>query len=362
MYGLDDEGIYTEHDPRGMRGLIEGFPRQAEDAWRIGRGVKLPGDYARAENLVIQGMGGSAIGGDLLCALYRDTMRFPAVIVRQYDLPAFAGPGTLFVASSYSGNTEETLAGYEEAKRRGCKILAMASGGLLAARAGADGFPLITIPGGLSPRAALGYSFFPLLAALGALGLVPDPERDFHEALAVLGEGAERYAHSVPAKRNPPKQLALLLRDRYPLIYAAGSWPGIVAMRWKGQLNENAKHLASYNVLPELNHNETVGFEHPAELVKRLGVVFLHSGDESAKLKKRIEATRAIVTRAGAESREVAAAGKSALARMFSLIQHGDFVSLYLAMLNRADPTPVQAIDWLKRELETIEAAPGAGG
>lgn len=352
---LDEGRLYAEIDPKGMGDLIEGFPAQVEEAWRIGAEARVPSDYAEVDQIVVQGMGGSAIGGDLLGAVYADRLKVPYAVVRDYGLPGYAGPRTLFVASSYSGNTEETLSGYAEAKRRGCKILAITSGGRLAEWARADGFPCVAIPAGFMPRAALAYSFFPLLGVLGRLGLFPGASPEVEETLAVMREGVNRLGRSVPAGRNPAKELARWFHGRYPLVYAAGAWPGIVAMRWKTQINENAKNLAFWNVLPELNHNETVGYEAPAELIREMRVLFLLTGDESPRLRKRIEVTRGIVARAGAETRELKAAGRSALSKMFSLIQYGDFVSLYLAVLNGVDPTPVKVIDLLKAELAKLD-------
>ena len=354
MANLDEERRYQQVDPEDMGGLIESFPAQVEEAWRIGSEAPVPEVYADVDNLIFQGMGGSAIGGDLLRALYADTLGVPAMVVRDYDLPGFAGPRTLFIAASYSGNTEETLAGYAEAKKRGCRILAVSSGGELAARAKADHIPFVAIPGGLSPRAALGYSFFPLLAVLGRLKLIPDPGADFRETLDLLKAGVSRLGRAVPASGNPAKELAQWFLGRYPLICAAGTWPGIVAMRWKTQINENAKNLAFWNVLPELNHNETVGYEAPPDLVRQMRVLFLRTGAENDRLVRRIEVTVGIIGRAGAVTREVKAEGRSTLTRMFSLIQLGDFVSYYLAVLNGIDPTPVKVIDFLKGELAKV--------
>ena len=355
MANLDETRTYLEIDPKGMGDLIEKFPAQVEEAWRIGREAQVPSDYAAVDNVIVQGMGGSAIGGDLLRALYTNELKVPAMVVRDYSIPRFAGPRTLFIASSYSGNTEETLAGYGEAKQRGCKILCMASGGGIASRAKADGFPLVAIPSlGIQPRAALGYSFFPLLAVLSRLGMIPDVAGDVAETLGILKAGVGRLGRTIPAAGNPAKSLAQWLHSHYPLIYAAGTWPGVVAMRWKGQFNENAKNLAFWNAFPELNHNETVGYEAPAELVKRVRVVVLRTGEESVRVAKRIEVTREIIGKAGADTREVTGEGRSALARMFSLIQQGDFTSYYLAILNGIDPTPVKAIDLLKGELAKL--------
>jgi len=207
LVNLDDEKAYQQTDPDGMGDLIERFPAQVEKAWRIGREAEVPSAYAAIDNVVIQGMGGSAIGGDLLRALHAGDLKVPVVVVRDYALPGFAGPRILFIASSYSGNTEETLTGYAEAKRRGCKILAMASGGELAALATADKFPLIAIPSlRIQPRAALGYSFFPLLAVLCRLGLVPDASADVRETVGMLQSGVNASGGPGPPIRPSPSR------------------------------------------------------------------------------------------------------------------------------------------------------------
>ena len=184
--------------------------------------------------------------------------------------------------------------------------------------------------------------------------MIPKADEAVRETLDMLKTGVERFGRKVPASHNPAKALAKWCHGFYPLIYAAGTWPGVVAMRWKGQFNENAKNLAFWNAFPELNHNELVGYEAPAELVRKIKVILLRTGRESDRVAKRIEVTAGIITEAGAETKEVRAEGVSDLCRMFSLIQQGDFTTYYLAVLNGVDPTPVRVINLLKSELAKL--------
>lgn len=354
MRNLDDRNVLTSVDPGGMMTAILDFPAQCEKARKIGLDARLPESYRRADHVVILGMGGSAIGGDLLRSLFESEFRVPVVVNREYTIPNFVGERTLVVASSYSGNTEETIAGYWEAHKRKAMIVVICTGGKLKELAEKDGYPVITIPGGLSPRAALGYSFQPLMAVMESLGYLAGKEADFRDMIARVTEVRERLGPDILLARNAAKQLAQHLYGRIPLIYGSGGWRATVAARWKGQINENAKNIAYWNTFPELNHNETVGWEAPPELNSHVHVVMLRDVEEWPRMARRMEVTRQIMTEAVDGFTEVRAEGKSPLARMFTLVYTGDFVSLYLSILNGIDPTPVRMIDRLKGELAKL--------
>lgn len=354
MIHLDDLQAMQSLDPGGMMGAILGFPGQCRDARRIGLSVQAPEGYRSAANIVILGMGGSAIGGDLLRSLFENEFRVPVAVNRDYGIPNYVNEHTLVIASSYSGNTEETLSGYAEARRRKAMIAAICTGGKLKELATADGYPVITIPGGLSPRAALGYSFHPLMAVMERLGYLAAKDSDFEEMADKVSEMARRFGPEAPLSDNPTKQLAERLHDRLPVIYGAGGWRAVVAARWKGQINENAKNIAYWNAFPELNHNETVGWEAPVKVTNLVHNVILRGADESPRLSRRVEVTHQIMQQAVEGFTEIRAEGKSPLAHMFSLVYTGDFVSYYLSMLNGIDPTPVRVIDRLKAELAKL--------
>lgn len=351
---LDDRERLARIDPAGMIDLIEALPDHCREALHIAQHADVPA-WSGIERVVVVGMGGSAIGGNLVRSLFEAECRVPVAVNSDYTLPGYVDARTLVIASSYSGNTEESLFGYEAAKKRGARILAISAGGELAARAQADGFPWIKIPGGMSPRAALGYSFVPLAVLFERLGLAAGVTPAVEEAVGILETQRERLKRDVPYERNPAKQLALAMAGRIPLIYGSGGWRGVVAYRWKCQVNENAKALCFWNTFPELNHNETVGWEHP-ELTKELYVVFLRDKDDHPRIQKRIAVTKEIMAPRIAGMTEVWAEGKSHLAKLLSLVYPGDFASYYLALLYGVDPTPIHVIDRLKRELAAMDS------
>ncbi|MEC9488361.1 MAG: bifunctional phosphoglucose/phosphomannose isomerase [Halanaerobium sp.] len=336
-------------DPAGMARLTIELPEQMKEAWEIGQKAPLP-EMKEPANIVIGGMGGSAIGGDILRTLLADELKVPVVVNRDYHLPAFVGEKTLVVMVSYSGNTEETLSSFREAVARGASIVALTSNGRLEQASSELGIPVIKIPGGISPRAAIGYTFLPVLAVACRLGLVADREEEVREMIALLQEMSAKLH---PARQdNQAKKIALALYQKLPVIYGSQGWKGVVAQRWKCQLNENSKAPAYWNEYPELNHNETVGWEACPELTTRFVVINLRDERDQLEIKKRFDITTELIEENADRVIEVYADGKSKLARMFSLIYLGDFVSIYLAYLYGIDPTPVKVIDLLKKRLK----------
>ncbi len=358
MSTLDRPETWPAVDPQSMRGLIESFPEQFRSAVRSAAELtaKAPG---RIDNIVVCGLGGSAIGGDVVRSAVGGSMKIPLLVSRDYTLPSFVGGTSLVFACSYSGNTEETLAAYAEACRRGASIFCITSGGRLAGLARTDGHPVVALPPGLPPRAALGYSSVLLLGVLRALALVPDQTADLEETTLLLDSMSKRYRVVVPETANRAKSIALTLHGRIVAVYGSSGTLEAAAARWRGQIEENAKNLAFHHLLPEMNHNELVGWSLPEDALSRLGVVFLRDRGEHPQVRRRFEATiEAIVPRAGIVH-EVWSEGESPLARIFSVIYLGDFVSLYLASLNLVDPTPVEAIESLKRKLAETPTAAG---
>jgi glucose/mannose-6-phosphate isomerase len=262
---------------------------------------------------------------------------------------------SLVFAASNSGNTAETLACYAAARKAKASVVAFTTGGKLAELAAADGTALVTFPGGLQPRAAVGYSFVPLLVAAARLGLMPELLiDDVDEASAVLRSVRNSCNPEVAYKDNEAKELAGGWVGKIPVIYGSQGERGVVAYRWKTQINENAKAYAVCNVFPELNHNETVGWSGgrgQGEPEKNLSVVILRDDREPDQIRKRVELTKQIIVRRAAEIKEVWARGGAGVSRMLSLVYVGDFASYYLAIAYGEDPTPVRVIDWLKGEL-----------
>lgn len=341
-------------DPNGMHQCILDFPKQAEEAFTIGKAAAMPIKPRGITSILLTGLGGSAIGGDLLRAYLSEELKVPMTVNRHYTLPAFVGTSTLVIVSSYSGNTEETIAAQKEATKRKAKILCISTGGAVTEFARKHKQPCIKIPGGLQPRAALGYSFFPLLVALAKGGFVRPKDRDIKETLALLKSKAQQYGNPEAAE-NPALALAQKFAGKLPIVYSSSHQLDAVNLRWRGQIEENAKQLAYGNLLPEMNHNELVGWNMLKEFLRATHVVFLRDKGEHKRVAVREKITRNIVAEYASGTSEVWSEGKSLLARMFSLVQFGDWVSFYLAILNKQDPTPVKAIDYLKRELAAVK-------
>jgi len=335
-------------DPAGMYGLLRNFPAQIREAVKIGSAARLPLSSRGIRNIVLSGLGGSAIGGDLLRTYLADDLKVPFVVNRMYTLPAFVGPGTLVIISSYSGNTEETNAAHREALKRKAKILCITSGGKTAKLAGRS--PVIHVPGGLPPRAALGYSFFPLLIALARTGFITGRGRAIRETIDLLEERARMYAEPEEAN-NPALHLAGQLRGRIGVIYSGAERFDSVNTRWRGQIAENGKALAFGHVIPEMNHNELVGWKALREPMREMQVFILRDRDDYRRVRIRMDITKQVLGEYTGRITEVWSEGSSLLARMFSLVYLGDWMSFYLAMLHGIDPTPVAVIDRLKKEL-----------
>ena len=337
-------------DPTAMYSWLCDFPLQVEDAVRIASKAPLTLNTRGITSIVLTGMGGSAIGGDLARSYLSGELKVPLTVSRSYALPAFVGSKTLVVISSYSGNTEETLSSYRDAIRRKSRILCITTGGEVERLARKHGHACIKVPPGLQPRAALGYSFFPFLIALSRLGFIKSQRRDIRETISGLKFRSHIYRDPRNAG-NLPLKVAAQLHGRLPIFYSASDHLDAVNVRWRGQVSENAKQLAYGNVLPEMNHNEIVGWKVDRGLLKKMAVVFLRDRGTHPRVQLREEITRRIIRSYASEVVEVRSEGRSLLARIFSLVYVGDWASYYLAILNRQNPTPVKVIEYLKNEL-----------
>jgi len=337
-------------DPENMLGYIDALDADLEKAWQLGSSLPLP-ELSGVEKIVIAGMGGSAIGGDLLSAYLSPSCRVPIFSHRNYGLPAFAqGKGTLVICSSHSGNTEETLSSFEAALERGCQVIALCTGGSLRARAEENGQPVWIFQHVGQPRTAIPYSFGMLLALVCRLGLAQVRESELQEAFAVLREGRAQLSEASDLSANPAKRLAGQLMERNVVVFAAGELE-VVARRWKTQINELAKAWAVFEGLPESNHNTLAGLEFPVSLLERTSALFLRSGLDHPRNALRLAATQQAFLMAGAGVDAVQARGQSRLAQMWSLLQFGDYLSYYLALAYGVDPTPVDALTRLKNSL-----------
>jgi glucose/mannose-6-phosphate isomerase len=343
-------GKIKETDPADMFRCVADFPLQVEEALRIGARAPLSLTSDGVRSIVLTGMGGSAIAGDLLRSYLAGELRVPFLVNRSYTLPGWVDRNTLVIVSSYSGNTEETMASYRDAIRRKAAVLCITTGGEVERLARKHGHSCIKVPPGLQPRAALGYSFFPLLLALTRMGFIKPRPADIRETVAALKKKSRIYA-DLKNPDNNALQMAKRLQGKLPVVYSATDRLDAVNVRWRGQICENSKHLAFGHVLPEMNHNEIVGWKVDRELMKKMAVVFLRDVGTHSRVRVREEITKGIVRKKASTVLEVWSEGSSLLARIFSLVYAGDWVSYYLAILNNEDPTPVRVIDYLKGEL-----------
>ncbi|MGH2399645.1 MAG: bifunctional phosphoglucose/phosphomannose isomerase, partial [bacterium] len=336
----------------GMLDLIRRLPEMCAEAWKLPATPPLPA--VRPTSIVTIGMGGSGIGGDLLRAVLYDDTPIPIVAVKDYRGPGVLGPSSLVFACSYSGNTEETLAAYDQAAVRGATCVVVTSGGDLLRAARDRGHPAVVVPKGLPPRAALAYLFIPLLAVLGRAGIIRSLDAEIREAVGILRGLNERFGPENAS--SPARRLAERLQGRIPVIYSSSPFLEPAAQRWKDQFNENAKTFAVWNTFPELNHNETVGWGMDEGLARTIHVIILRDRAEPARLAQRVSITKELAFGRAAGVDEIQSEGEGKLARLLSTILIGDMTSWYLALLRGVDPTPVPVIDELKKRLSEMEA------
>lgn len=360
MANLDSVSLYRQLDTSGMLNQLREFPEQCQQAWEKVMKFTLPGEYTRIDKVVILGMGGSAIGGEIVRRLALAEAEVPIWVHRDYGLPPFVDEDTLVIASSYSGNTEETLSAFTESLKTPAKKLVLTTGGQLKQLADKHGIPVFVIDYQASPRVAFPHSFVPLVGIFQKLGLLSDKSAELREALRILDKLSRDFAETAPLASNPAKQLATKLWGRIVVIYGAGI-VSEVARRWKTQLNENSKSWAFFEFFPELNHNAVVGYEFPPQVKERIFVLLLRSSLLHPRNLLRYEATAKLLTKAGVAYEFVEAIGESTLAQVMSLVLLGDYSSFYLAMLNEVDPTPVDSIDFVKKYLTPFPPASPQG-
>ncbi len=340
-----------EHiDTEGMYDAVRSFSDQLREGRRRALGGNThgwPGEDVTA--VTVAGMGGSAIGGDVLSALAADHASIPVITSRSYSLPAWTGPDTAVVASSYSGNTEETLTAFEEACARGARVLVISTGGELAERARAKDVPCIELPAGIQPRAALPYSLSALLTVTESLRLTAIKSQDWDEAITVTAKQA-KVMSDLSDLENPAIKLASVLYGCFPVIYSSEQLAP-ANTRWRNQIQENSKSLAFGNLLPEMNHNEIMGWARSQPELKQLAVVALRDREDHERTKRRLDVTRSLLEPDAHKWTEVWSEGESRLARLLSIMYVSDWVSLYLAILNETDPSPVGLISRLKAAL-----------
>jgi glucose/mannose-6-phosphate isomerase len=321
-----------------MKALLCGLDRQITEALEIGRRFSLPKPKG-IDKVLFCGMGGSAIGGDVLRLLVSHHSKIPFKVNRSGELPHWTDSGTLAILSSYSGNTAEILSVVEPLLKKGAKVIALCSGGKLPNLAKQKNFPCFFIPGGIMPRCAIGYMTFSLMPLLKRWGWLTYSERDVQEAL--------RAVRRVPQAKA--KTIAKKLHGRYVHFYGSSNAVAPALTRWRAQWAENAKSMASQHLMPEMFHNEIEGWRFPKEILKRSAAVFLKDEDDPEWLAPKIRAVQAMIRKAGALVMEIPSEGRTLLGRLFSLMALGDWVSYELALLNGVDPLGIPAIESIKK-------------
>ncbi|HJP71232.1 MAG TPA: bifunctional phosphoglucose/phosphomannose isomerase [Candidatus Limnocylindria bacterium] len=346
---LDDPATLHRIDPEDMLGKVAAMPAQLAQARRVGASIQLPAAFGDVEAVIVLAMGGSAIGAELVAAAAGDRLRVPLIVHRDYGLPAGASKRTLIVAASHSGETAETLSGFDAAREAKLPLAVITTGGRLAAQAREAKLPLLEYRLGGQPRAAIGFGVGLVHELLSSAGLIADPD-PIGPVVQALEEMMERFAPSVETDANPAKQLAWAIFGRMPVIYGHGPMAA-VAHRWKTQMNENAKSWSAWEPMPEANHNAIEGSLNPRELSDAPYVVQLRDPDEPEALAARYRVVEELLGERATNRSEVWAEGPSRLARVLTNVAYGDLVSVYLAILYQTDPTPVTLLAMLKERL-----------
>lgn len=351
---LDDLDYFKRLDTLNMLAEIDHLPDQLGEAYRLGLKHDLP-EWKDFRQVVIAGMGGSAIGADLLVSYCASLAPLPVSVQRDYGLPLFArGPETLVICSSHSGNTEETLDAFEAARKAECRIIAVSTGGELAKRAKENNIPVWTFDHAGQPRAAVGFSFGLLLAMFQRFGFIADQKEAVDDAIASMKRSQQRIKADIPAVKNPAKRYAGQLMGRWVTVMGAGLL-STVARRWKGQINEIAKAGANFEFIPEANHNTLAGTMHPQEVLNpHTMTLFLRAPSDHPRNRLRSNLTKDAFMLEGMNTDFVDARGNTPLAHMWTLILFGDYVAYYLAMGYGVDPTPVEALVEFKRAMSEV--------
>lgn len=340
-------------DKDNMYQSIWDFPENIIDAIDLSENITLKNKYVDIDNIIIAGMGGSAIGGDVVYSLIKDEIKMPFIVNRGYDLPAWANNSTLIICSSYSGNTEETTFILEKAKSLDAKVIGITTGGVLESLCKDYNFDCVNIPSGLQPRAALAFSFIPLLYILKKSGLINVKVKNWLQSSAILIK-SKRGEYSKDDESNPVYQLANKLYKRLPIIYADSESLETVAVRLKGQICENSKILAYHSIYPEMNHNEIVGWQNNEGLFSHYYVLWLMDKDMNGRNKSRQGIISEILSDLNINQKKIEVDGNDFRERFLLLIHYGDWLSYWCAILHNTDPSPVKNIQILKDKLSKI--------
>lgn len=348
---LDQKDKIFKNDPSNMLSCIEDLPEQIKETWEQVKKMIIPAHYINIDNVIIAGMGGSAIGPDSIVNFAKDTLKKPIEIVRDYNLPKYLSKKTLVIISSYSGTTEETLSAFEQAINADAKIIGIAHQGTVEQICANNKIPFFRIDYDSQPRAASPSSAIAIAGMLNKLDIIKITDEEIENTYQETKELQASLNINISSRENQAKILALKIHEYIPFIIASGSLVK-AAHKFKISFNENSKHLAFYEAIPELNHNTMTGLEFPYELNKKVFIIILQSIFDHPRNKLRSRIILNLLSKRKIKFDTVMFAKSSCrLAEMFKMIELGDYVSYYLATLNGIDPTPVKAVDYFKNEL-----------
>ena len=346
--------LKLKYDKSDMYGVISNMPDQIREAVKLAEDFSVNIDAGSISSILFAGMGGSAIGGDLVRSILEDECKLPISVVRNYKLPVWAGESTLTLVSSYSGNTEETLSAYKDALKKGCKIICLTTGGKLQELADNDDVPVLIIPAGLPPRGAIAYSSIPWLLIFASLGIISDSSNEIAAMASDLEKVIKDYGNYDSAQDNLPLTVARKAVGRIPLIYISTGSFSVIGKRWANQIQENAKMLAYTNELPEMNHNEIMGWHLIGLSKESVLPIFIISNSYHPRVSLRFDITSKLVEEKSGEVVRIKPTGDKLIIQLFSLIVMGDFISYYLSLLNNINPEPVDIINEIKEQLGVV--------
>ncbi len=352
---LDTPKKIEKLDSQGMLGSIESLALQCQQAWDDTKAIRPPASYRKVDRILLNGMGGSALGGDVVQHLFQDRLRVPFSVTNQYRLPSWANSRTLCILSSYSGTTEEVLASFRDARRHRAKIVIICAGGTLARLAKRYRLPVYQFEPRFNPsnqpRMALGYSVVGIASLLIRTGHLRITDKEFTAVINHIVRLHKRFGVGVPTRRNPAKQVSKLMHGHMPIIIAANHLSGNAHIA-ANQINENGKNFAAYFLLSELNHHLMEGLSFPKQSTRQLAFLFLESSFYHPRNQRRLPITQRVAKRKAITIARYRLIGSSLLSQVFEALSFSSYVSFYLAMLNNIDPSPIPVVDYFKAQLK----------
>ncbi len=342
-------------DKSGYKKILINFYRQIEESKAIFEQAKIAVDTSQIDNICYLGIGASGLAGDLLHDVLFDELLKPMDVVRSYFAPQFCNERTLVIASSYSGDTEETISATKLAVEKGAQVVCVTSGGALSELARSKNLPVLQLPKNYTSRQAFGYLFFPVYHLLGHLKLLRNYDAELKELIQFVKKIGERNDYPHVRGYVLSRELANTIHNKIPIIYSTAPYLKSVSLSWKNEIQQKAKSLAFFNVIPEMNHNEIIGWEMDSPLLKNFIVIFLENKDVHPRILKRIELTKKIIKSKGVEVVDIYADGTTVMEKVFCLILLGDWVSYYLALLYKKDPSEIAHVDYLKEEMAKLK-------